>query len=173
MREKFHELDTDNDGLLTGDDINQLVTSTWSNFKPGGREFQKDQIETEAEKLRNVVDKMGHVDGVVVSGGEAGLDRDQALDFAEFAAYFRTTAETVARFHNRFQIHHYDHVEDHWKPHTVEVTKTIREKAYAPTGPNAVETEMKIIERHEAAVAAVVQETPDLTPEEHIVIKIK
>jgi len=100
-RQKFNELDKDMDGLLFGDQINAIVNWTWTSISPGGRTLSKEQVATEGEKLRNNVEKKQHIEGVKLSGGRFGLDRDEALDFAEFAAYFQRTAETIARYHNR------------------------------------------------------------------------
>ena len=69
-------------GVIEGEEIDQLATWLFQSFHPGGEAVPPEVIVKEAAKLKKRLDK----------------DCNGKLDFEEFAAWFTRTCESIARF---------------------------------------------------------------------------
>jgi len=79
MESKWNEIDVDGNGLLEGEEIEELAEWVWCSFRPG-KTIDPDTRKREAIKLMKICDE----------------DGDGAVDKSEFKKYFmRTTMEII------------------------------------------------------------------------------
>ena len=81
-REHFDELDADKNGVLNGEELNNLATWVLTSFQPGGKVLPKASRAAEAKKLLQRLDANG----------------DGELDFEEFAEWFGRTSASIVKF---------------------------------------------------------------------------
>jgi len=62
-KQQFSKFDANGNGLLDGEELEDLAAWLWKSFKPGGQEICNEIKEVEGQKLLNVLDANG--DGVM------------------------------------------------------------------------------------------------------------
>jgi len=84
-RRKFNEFDRDNNGVLEGDEVEDLAAWVWKTFHPGGEAVSQEIRETETSKLMPQHDENG----------------DNRMNFQEFESWFKKTCVAIERFRLR------------------------------------------------------------------------
>jgi len=79
---KFHQLDTNGDGVLAGEELVGLAEWLFNSFHPGGAPLSPEKKEVETQKLLNRLDD----------------NEDGCMSFDEFAAWFQRTCKSIERY---------------------------------------------------------------------------
>ena len=84
-RVMFDQFDVDSNGVLEGEEVENLAAWVFDHFHPGGEPITLDIREKEATKLMTRHDENG----------------DKGMDFTEFESWFKKTCVAIERFRLR------------------------------------------------------------------------
>ena len=112
-KKKFNELDADGNGVLEGNELNELTMWSWAQFHPGGVPLTEEAKMVQSAKLIKKLDTNG----------------DGMMDFDEFSGWFRRATIFGQRYEAK---HAEDRLQDEESALDAEAASSIVEETRSP-----------------------------------------